>query len=107
MGAPTPRRTTRNGVRMRGGVGVALSGSGEARVCLHPGRLAVVTMSYEQLAAQFALDSVGGVYDSVGDVEVGEGYRPGFTLSLQGEFRDSSGKVYEHGVLFCPGVRTA
>lgn len=86
--------------------GVLLVGAGRANVAVHPGRLSVAEVGYEQLAGQFLLDSVTAVYTSVADAEIAVGDRPGFMLSLEGEFRDSAGKTYQRGVLFCPSVRT-
>ena len=87
--------------------GVSLVGEGLANVGVHPGRLQVAEVGYEQLAGQFLLDRVTAVYTSIAAAELAEGDRPGFMLSLEGEFRDSAGKTYERGVLFCPGVRAA
>jgi hypothetical protein len=86
--------------------GVSLVGAGRANVAVHPGRLSVAEVGYEQLAGQFLLDSVTAVYTSVAAAEIAVGDRPGFLLSLEGEFRDSAGKAYQRGVLFCPSIRT-
>jgi len=82
-----------------------LVGAGRACVAVHPGRLPVAEVDYEQLAGQFELDRVTVVYTSIVDAELFEGDRPGFLLSLDGEFQDSVGKTYERGVLFCRSVR--
>lgn len=87
--------------------GVSLVGVGRAHVAVHPGRLPVAAVDYTQLAGQFELGRVTAVYASVADAELFEGDRPGFMLSLEGEFRDSAGKTYERGILFCRGVRGA
>ncbi len=87
--------------------GISWLGTGHAVVHLNPGRIAVGTLDYQQLRTQFALADVAAVYPSVCDAEISEGDRPGFTLSMHGEFHDGEGTVYREGVLFCQGVRPA
>lgn len=85
--------------------GVSLVGAGTAQIGVHPGRLLVADVEYDQLAGQFELDRVAAVYATLADAEIAVGDRPGFMLSLEGEFQDSRGRDYTRGVLFCPGVR--
>ena len=87
--------------------GIVLAGPGRADVYLNPGRLAVGSLSYQQLEAQFCLRRVRRVHPSVCDAELAHGDRPGFTLSMQGEFRDTAGTRYESGVVFCDAMRRA
>lgn len=45
------------------------------------------------------------MHQSVCDAELAHDDRPGFILSMQGEFRDGAGTRYDSGVVFCDAMR--